>query len=324
MKLITLITEPQDYSLRALDTYRSLGKVYLWPELKTTEREGILRAANVIVLRLAYKIDKLWLEKMPNLKVIATPTTGLNHVDVAEAKKRGIKVISLRGRTSFLKYIPSTAEKTMTLLLASMRKLPWAFDHVLSGGWDRNLFKGNQLLGKTLGILGFGRLGKIVTRYAKAFGMPVIACDPHLAPKVFERYGVHRVSMEDLFKKSDIVSIHTSLTPETTNLVREKHLRLMKPTAHLINTARGEIIDEQALLKALKKKWLAGVALDVLWNEAGDGSHLKNNPLIAYARQSNNLIIVPHLGGATYEAMAITEDFIADLVRKHFLQGQSQ
>lgn len=309
MKLTTLITEPKDYSEKALSVYKSLGDVVFG---ETPNKE-----ADIIVLRLAYKIDASWLDKMPNLKVIATPTTGLNHVDVAEAKKRGVKIISLRGRTSFLKYIPSTAEKTMALLMASVRKLPWAFDHVRGGGWDRNLFKGNQLLGKTLGILGFGRLGKIVAKYAKVFGMKVIACDPHLAPKVFTRYGVKRVDMENLFKKSDIISVHASLTDETTNLIREKHFRLMKPNVHLINTARGEIIDEKALLKALKNKWLAGAALDVLWDERGDGAHLKNNPLIEYAKANNNLLIVPHLGGATYEAMAVTEDFIAELVKKH-------
>ncbi len=318
MKLTTLIAEPKDYSEKAIAIYKSLGPVYLLSDLNEAQKGKVLTQADIIVLRLAYKIDASWMDKMPNLKVIATPTTGLNHVDVAEAKKRGIKVICLRGRTSFLKYIPSTAEKTMALLMASVRKLPWAFDHVRAGGWDRNLFKGNQLLGKTLGILGFGRLGKIVAKYAKVFGMSVIAHDPHLAPKVFTRHGVKRLSMEDLFKKSDIVSVHAALTEETTNLVKEKHFRMMRRTAHLVNTARGEILDEKALLKALKNKWLAGAALDVVWNESGDGSHLKGNPLLTYAKQNSNLLIVPHLGGATYEAMQVTEDFIADLVKKYF------
>jgi D-3-phosphoglycerate dehydrogenase len=100
-------------------------------------------------------------------------------------------------------------------------------------------------------------------------------------------------------------------------MVKEKHFRMMKPTAHLINTARGEIIDEKALLKALHRKWIAGAALDVIWDEAGDGSHLKGNPLMTYARTSQNLIIVPHIGGAAYEAMHVTEKFIANLVKKY-------
>lgn len=306
--MTTLILEPKDYSEKALATYRSLGKVYFGPKPH--------RNTHILVLRLAYKIDSSWMDTMPDLQIIATPTTGLNHVDLAEAKKRGIKVISLRGRTSFLKYIPSTAEETMALILALVRKIPWAHQHVLSGGWKRDLFKGNQLVGKTLGLIGFGRLGKIVARYAKAFGMNVIAYDPHLATGVFRRAGVRRAALPQLLRASDIVSLHASLTDATKNLLREKHFRRMKPTAYFINTARGEIVDEAALLKALKNKWIAGAGLDVIWNERGDGKHLKGNPLLAYAKTHRNLIIVPHIGGATYEAMAVTEDFIANLVKK--------
>lgn len=307
--MITLITESIDYSAKALTTYRSLGKVYFGPKPR--------KDANILVLRLAYKIDASWTDKMPNLKIIATPTTGLNHVDLKEAARRGIRVISLRGRTSFLKYIPSTAEETMALIFALVRKIPWAHEHVMSGGWNRDLFKGNQLIGKTLGLIGFGRLGKIVARYGKAFGMKILAHDPYLASRVFARYGAHRVALEQLLRSSDIVSLHVSLTEATKNLLREKHFRLMKPAAYFINTARGEIIDEAALLKALQKKWIAGAALDVIWNERGDGKHLKNNPLVAYAKTHRNLIIVPHIGGATYEAMAVTEEFIADQVKRY-------
>lgn len=318
MKYTTVIFESQDYSSKAIADYKSLGDVYFLEKLKGKKRDEILKKANIIVLRLAYKIDSSWMDKMPNLKIIATPTTGLNHVDVNEAKKRGIEIICLKGRSGFLKYVPSTAEATMGLILASVRNLPWAFDHVKQGGWNRNLFRGRQLLGKTIGLLGFGRLGKLVARYCKAFGMNIIAYDPYVKPTVFKQYGVKRVGMDELFKKSDILSVHAYLTDETKNMVRERHFKMMKPTAYLINTARGEIINEKDLLKALKQKWIAGAALDVLWDEAADGSHLKNNPLVAYARKNNNLIIVPHIGGAAYEAMHVTEEFIAGLVKKHF------
>lgn len=315
--MITLILEPKDYSATAVATYKKLGPVYLWPEIKDSDKDTVLRGTTILVLRLAHKIDASWLDRMPNLKIIATPTTGLNHIDMAEAKRRGIKVVSLRGRTSFLKNIPSTAEKTMALMLSLIRNVPWAFEHVKQGGWNRDLFKGRQLLGKTLGLVGFGRLGKIVARYAKVFGKNVIAYDPHVAKNVFKRHGVLRVSsLEDLFRKSDIISVHAALTDETKNLIQERYFKAAKPGAYLINTARGEIIDEAALLRALKDKRIAGAALDVLWNESGDGRHLKNNPLVDYARTNSNLLIVPHLGGATYEAMQVTEDFIADLVKK--------
>ena len=253
---------------------------------------------------------------MPNLKIIASPATGYNHLDVPYAKKRGIKIISLRGRTSFLKNIPSTAEETMALLLALIRNIPWSFDDVKKGNWDRIKWRGRQLANKTIGLLGFGRLGKIVARYARVFGMKIIVCDPYISEKVMKKVGVEKVKMEYLLKNSDIVSLHVLLTDDTHNLIKAKHLKTMKPTAYLINTARGELIEKGALEKALKNKWIAGAAIDVMWDERGDGSHLKNNPLLNYSMTHNNLLIVPHIGGATFEAMEITQEFIAELVKR--------
>ncbi|MBI4992219.1 MAG: hypothetical protein HZB99_03305 [Candidatus Harrisonbacteria bacterium] len=306
--MVTLITEPKDYSEKALDIYRSMGRVYFGG----TPRED----AEILVVRLGYKIDRLWMDKVPNLKIIATPTTGLNHIDLKEAEKRGIKIISLRGHTGFLSRITSTAEETLALMLALVRKLPWAFDDVKRGNWNRDAFKGHQLAEKTLGILGLGRLGKIMARYGQALGMRVIASDPNVGVDEMKQLGVERVAMEELFRLSDVLSIHVLLTDETKNLVKEHHLKLMKPEAVLINTARAEIIEKGALEKALKEKWIAGAAVDVMWDEQGNGGHLKNNELLEYAKNNNNLLISPHFGGATYEAMQITEEFIADLVKK--------
>lgn len=307
--MIILITEPKDYSPKALAIYKSLGKVFYGNKPRPD--------ADIIVIRLAYKIDKFWLDKMPKLKIIVSPTTGLNHIDLNEVKKRGINVISLKGRTGFLNDIPSTAEETIALMMALVRNIPWAFEDVKAGRWNRDKWRGHQLLNKTLGLLGCGRLGKIVAKYGKAFGMRILGTDPNVDERVLTRQNIEKVPMEKLFKESDILSIHVTLEPDTHNLVSEKYLRMMKPTAYLINTARGEIIDEKALLKALKNKWIAGAALDVMTNERSDSSHLKNNPLFRYAMTHNNLLIVPHLGGATYEAMQITEEFIADLVKKY-------
>lgn len=303
-----LITEPKDYSEKALAIYRSLGKVNFGDKPRAD--------TDIIVIRLAYKIDKSWMDKMSKLKVIVTPTTGLNHIDLEEAKKRGIKIISLKGHTSFLKDIPSTAEETLALMMSLVRNIPWAFDDVKKRNWNRDKWRGHQFIHKTLGLLGCGRLGKIVAKYTKALGMRILGTDPNVDANTLTRQSIKKVTMEKLFKESDILSIHVSLESDTYNLIKEKHLKMMKPTAYLINTARGEIIDEDALLKALQKKWIAGAALDVMWNEVG-GAHLKNNPLVEYARTHINLLIVPHLGGATYEAMQITEDFIADLVKKY-------
>ncbi len=306
--MIIQITEPKDYSKKALAIYKALGSVYFSAQPR--------KDADVLVLRLAYKIDSSWMNKMSSLKVIATPTTGLNHIDLDEAKKRKIKVISLKGHADFLKDIPSTAEETLALMMALVRNLPWAFDDVKKGNWNRDIWRGHQFIHKTLGILGCGRLGKIVAKYGKALGMRILGTDPGVDERAMTRHSIEKVPMDKLFKESDILSVHVSLESNTNNLVQEKYLKMMKPTAYLINTSRGEIIDEKALLKALESGWLAGAALDVMRNEVG-GKHLKNNPLIKYAKTHNNLLIVPHLGGATYEAMHVTEDFVADLVRKY-------
>lgn len=351
--MVILITEPKDYSGKALAIYKSLGEVYFLPDLvgglpmsqilQNPAKRGeaghqkskileVLDKTNVLVVRLAYKIDKSWLDKMPNLKMIATPTTGLNHIDVAEAEKRCIKIIALRGHTEFLDKITSTAEETIGLMIALIRKLSWAFDYVKSGGWvDRDRFRGHQLAGKTLGILGLGRLGKMVARYSKAMDMRVLACDPNVSETEMQRLSagggtsfggeIKKVSQEELFRQSDILSIHILLTDSTRDLVNEEHFKLMKPSAYFINTARAEIIAEGVLEKALEEKWIAGAAVDVMWGEEGGLAFekgLRNNRLWNYAKNHENLIIVPHIGGATHEAMAITEDFVAELVKQHF------
>ncbi|MEK7640424.1 MAG: NAD(P)-dependent oxidoreductase [Patescibacteria group bacterium] len=304
-----LITEPQDYSLKAIEMYKSLGEVVLGGE-PTADVE-------VIAIRLKNKIDSSWMDKMPNLKIIASPTTGLNHIDVAEAEKRGIKLVTLRGHTSFLDKITSTAEETLGLILALARKIPQAHAHVMGGGWNRDLFKGYQLAGQTLGILGLGRLGRMVARSGLALGMKVTAADPNVSVEEMKNQGVQKVGHDELFQNSDILSLHVMLTDDTKNLVKERDLKLMKPTAYLVNTARAEIMEKGALEKALKEKWIAGAAVDVMWDEEGSGAHLAKSELWEMAKSGqHNLIIVPHIGGATYDAMQITEEFIADLVKK--------
>src|SRR3989338_101515 len=149
--MITLITEPKDYSKKALAIYKSLGPVYFWEKAGQTQK----KSADILAIGLKYHIDKEFLDQTPNLKIIASPATGMNHLDLAEVKSRGIKLVSLRGRKGFLRNVPSTAEETFALILALSRKLPWAFDYVKNGGWDRLEWRGHQLVGKTIGLLGF-------------------------------------------------------------------------------------------------------------------------------------------------------------------------
>lgn len=320
-----LFTEPYRHSPKALRTYSSMGRIFELDKVKknSIRAKKIFKDTQILVIR-NFIVDKKFIDSLPNLKMVVSPTTGVNHIDTNYLKKKGIKVISLKGRTGFLKNITSTADHTMALVLALLHHLPWSFDEVKKGNWPRNEFIGNQLKGKTLGILGYGRLGKIVARYAKAFWMKVVACDPYVSLKTMKKHGVEKVSMSGLFKESDVVSIHASLTEETQSFVGEKFLKLMKKDAVLINTARGEIIKGDALFRALKKGWIKGAAIDVLRDERRDGSHLRNNKLWHYARSHKNLIICPHIGGTTVEAMEATEIFVAELAKKYFLKKDAK
>ena len=313
---LTLLTEPKGYSPRAISILKTLGPVATWQNAQT--KRVLLKRADILVVKLGMKISKAVMDQMPRLKAIGTSTTGLNHIDMAEATRREIRVLSLRGETKFLRSIFPTAEETIGLMIMLMRNLPWGFDAVRQGRWDKEKFYGHELSGKTIGIVGFGRLGSMVARFARTFGMEVLACDPYVSAAMIRRGGAKKVPTDVVFKKSDVVSVHVLLTEKTRGLVQHRHFKLMKPTAYYINTARGEINDEAALLEALKKKWIAGSALDVLANEDPRGGHIRNHPLVRYARTHKNLIIVPHLGGATFESMARTEDFIVEKIRRFF------
>ncbi|MEK7078201.1 MAG: NAD(P)-dependent oxidoreductase [Patescibacteria group bacterium] len=313
MKLKILIAE-SNYSSKALAIYKKLGSIYFLENLSSKEKNKIFPQINILVVRLGLTVSGELMAKMSNLKIIATSTTGLNHIDTKYAKAKGVKIISLRGQKSFLKNIPSTAELTFGLIISLLRNIPAAFDDVKLGGWNSSSWSGHQLLGKSVGLLGFGRLGKIMARYAKAFNMKVMACDPNVSEKFMKSRGVVKINMDGLFKRSDIVSLHVLLTDQTQNLIKEKHLRSMKPSAYLINTARAELIEKNVLYNALKNKRIAGAGIDVMWDERSDGSHLKKDQLWKYTKTHQNLIIAPHIGGATYEAMAVTQDFIAESV----------
>jgi D-3-phosphoglycerate dehydrogenase len=191
-----IITEPKDYSSKALAIYKKLGQIYLWSDSNKTQKQS----ASILVIGLKYQIDKKFLDQIPNLKIIASPATGMNHIDVDYIKSKGIKLISLRGKKGFLRNVPSTAEETMALILSLARNIPWAFDDVKNGGWDRLKWRGHQLMGKTIGLLGFGRLGRIVARYAKAFGITLIACDPNVSEKFMKSRGVSKVGMKNFLK----------------------------------------------------------------------------------------------------------------------------
>lgn len=287
-------------------------------------REDLLRLIpdfDVLIVRFGQKIDREVLERGKRLKAVVTATTGLNHIDTEAAQKLGIKILSLRDETAFLRDITSTAELTWGLILSLVRKIPEAHNHVVSGSWKRDLFRGKDLKNKVLGVVGYGRLGRIVSEYANVFRMRILATDPYVksAPK-----WVRLVPLRSLLREADIVTLHVSLSHETEGFFGREEFRTMKGGAFFINTSRGELVDEEALLEALRSKKLGGAALDVLSGEISvKPDWLEKHPLRRYAQLYENLILTPHVGGATEDSMAETELFMARKLA-HFLKGNDE
>jgi len=271
-----------------------------------------------IIVRLGTTLDNDFLSKFTKLDFIATVTTGTNHIDEEYCNKKGIQIISLKGETKFLEEIHATPEHTWGLLLSLVRNIPASYNSVLQGEWDRNQFFGYELYKKRFGIIGFGRVGKILAQYAQAFGMGVCAFnDNEIDEKVFN---VSQVDLKTLLLESDVVSVNLPLNKSTFHFFNAEYFSSMKKTAVLLNTSRGEIIDEKALLKALQDKTIAGAALDVLENETTHNIISSKHPLIVYAKKNQNLLISPHIAGSTFESMENTALFIADKI-KMFLQA---
>jgi D-3-phosphoglycerate dehydrogenase / 2-oxoglutarate reductase len=303
-----LVSEFAGFSTRAAALLRQIGYVVL-ADLKRSELLSAVGEADILWVRLRNRIDTEVMNAGRCLKVIVTPTTGLNHIDLEEAERRGIQILSLRGQTDFLQDVRATAEHTIALILALLRHLPTATTHTREGGWNRDLFKGRELYGKTVGIVGYGRLGRLVARYLTTFDTHVLTADPHMDSSAVEP-GVALVPLLQLLREADLVTLHVNLSDKTQGFFGQQQFVAMKEGAWFINTSRGELVDEIALLNALQSGRVAGAALDVLGNEHSSG--MQDHPLVGYARQYDNLIITPHIGGCTYESMEKTECFLAD------------
>lgn len=310
-----LNAEPEGYSVEAMAVLQDLGQVDARP-LTRAELLAVLPDYDALIVRLGLQVDREVLQRGRRLKAVISATTGLDHIDLEAARELGVQVLSLRGEVDFLRSIPATAELTWALLLALVRRIPAAFQSVLAGEWERDRFRGHDLAGKRLGILGLGRVGSMVARYGLAFNMRVAAYDPH--PQMWVD-GVERLpAMSDLLARSQVLSVHVPLNEETRGLIGEGEIGRLPNRSLLVNTSRGEVIDEAALVSALESGTLAGAALDVIAGERGAG--IDGSPLAAYARAHDNLIITPHIGGATRESMAATEVFMARKLET-FLRG---
>lgn len=261
------------------------------PGIKYTEDKLIeeLRDADAVIITSQHRITRRVLENANRLKVVVKygSKPGMDNVDIKAATERGVIVGYTHGANS-----DSVAEYTIALILALLRKLFTSHSNLKEGKWRDDSLLGHDLLGKTVGIIGLGSTGYKVAEKIKGFGVNLLAYTR--ATENAEKVGAKLVDLETLLKESDIVTIHTSLREDTLHLIGEKELRLMKKSAIIVNTARGAIIDEKALIRALEEGWIAGAALDVFTEEP-----LKpDNPLL----KMENVILTPHVASFTYEA----------------------
>jgi D-3-phosphoglycerate dehydrogenase / 2-oxoglutarate reductase len=316
-----LNAEPDGYSPQARDILCNIGQLDERP-ITRAELLRDLSHYDILIVRLKFHIDREVLDAgRESIKAIVTATTGLNHVDLDYARQLGVTVLSLRGETEFLRGVTATAEHTWALLLGLIRHVPQAFASVQAGQWNRDDFRGSQLTGKHLGILGLGRLGTQVARYGSAFGMQVLGYDPYVTD--WPDNVLRCATLSDLLEESDILSIHVSLTDETRSMLQSAELNKLPAGALVINTARGEVIDEAALVQALETGHLAGAAVDVVIGEHNSAQALPASLLVDYARTHTNVIITPHIGGATNESMAATEVFMANKLRNFLLSSDT-
>ena len=311
--------EHNAYPIAAKNIIESLGSV---DHCNCNTQEEFLEMLGkdnyeVLFIRLGISLDQKALDIGKSLQYIVTPTTGLNHLDLEAIQRKKISVVSLKGEIDFLNQVYSTAEYTWALLLSVTRFIPGAFQHVLEGNWQRDRWIGQELADSTLGIIGYGRIGKMIARYGLAFRMKVIVYD--INPEiVLEDESIHRAeSVEELLSHSHVVSLHIPMTKETHSFFSEKFFHLMPEGTVFINTSRGELVDERALLECLENGHLSAAALDVLDGDSCWGSNVAAmHPLLKYAKDHNNLIITPHIAGYAKNSIYKTRFFVTEkLVR---------
>ena len=244
----------------------------------------------------SFVIDSGILDRFSNLKILITPSTGTNHIDLKACEKRKIKVFSLLDNRSDLEKITASSEFTFLLLLNTLRRLDIGINEVSAHRWRKNedLLRGNELSGKNVGLVGFGRIGKNLSKYCKAFNANVSFFDPYV------KYESKKVdSLEELFISSDIICICCILSKETCGLINYENLKLMKLNASLINTSRGEVIDEQDLIRFISERPDIRLSLDVL---PGETSGKQNQSQLMMLHKQKKIVITPHIAGATKES----------------------
>ncbi|MGB9680402.1 MAG: phosphoglycerate dehydrogenase [Thermoanaerobacteraceae bacterium] len=264
-------------------------------DIQKEELLKIIKDYDGIIVRSVTKVDRELIEKASRLKVIGRAGNGVDNIDVDTATEKGIVVVNTPDGN-----VVAAAELTIGLMLSIARNIPQAFNGCKIGDFRRNNYKGIELSGKTVGIIGLGRIGSLVATRLASFNMRVIAYDPYIPLSRFQKYGVEKVTFEELLKQSDFITIHTPKTEETTGIIKEEELKKVKKGVRLVNCARGGLFDEKALYNALKNGIVSAAAIDVFEVEPKYNTEFQDfsNPLL----ELPNVIITPHLGASTVEA----------------------
>ena len=249
----------------------------------------LVGAYDVLLVRSGTKVTPSLIDRMDRMKIIGRAGAGVDNIDVDAATKRGILVMNTPGGNT-----RSAAEHSIGMLFALARNIPFAHAQLTGGTWNRKAWNGIELFGKTLGVIGFGQIGREVSSLAQGIGMTVVAFDPQVTAEAITACGVRPLSIDELYATADIISVHVPLLPSTRNLIGEAEFAKCKPGVRLINCARGGIVDESALLRALDSGIVAGAALDVFAQEPPPPDH----PLLHHP----HVVVTPHIGAATAEA----------------------
>ena len=297
-------------SAAAVDHLREPG----WTVLTADQLDGKLteqlESADALIVRSAVQADAKLLEHANKLRVIGRAGVGVDNIDLEAATHKGIAVMNTPGANAV-----AVAEQTLGMMLAMARHLCRADALMHAGKWEKKSLQGTELRGKTLGIVGLGRVGMEVARRARSFGMEMVAHDPFVSVGVAKEQGIRMSSLDEIYSAADYITLHVGLTPQTTGMINQASISRMKKGVRLVNCARGELVNEADLARALQQKHVAAAALDVFVEEP-----LKNSPLLTL----ENVILTPHIGGSTQEAQEAVGVQIAQQVKEYLKHGVIQ
>lgn len=276
------------------------------PDASSEEKAEACKDVAGWVVRSGTKATADMIESAKQLQVICRAGVGVDNIDIPAATRKGIVVMNTPDVNTF-----SAAEHTVAMMLALSRNIPMGHSSIMRGEWNRNAFVGSELRNKTLGVVGLGKIGREVIQRCRSFEMNILGFDPYVSQDIFNEKEVKIVELDQLTKEADFITLHVPLTDSTKNLFDYERLCAMKPNARIINVARGGVIDEAGLAKALNEDKIAGAAIDVFSSEPID----KSNPLV----HAKNIVLTPHLGASTTEAKEGASIAVCEQVRDYLL-----